>query len=860
MTRSQKCSRPDSQFPRRNRASDGKRLSFEMLEVRHLLAGGTWQTLNATGSGPQGGEEMMLLSDGTAMIQGVAPGSGVTAAWYRLSPDSFGNYADGTWTPMAPMNVGRFDFPTAMLPDGRVLAVGGEYSTLGGDTNSAEIYDPVADTWTSVAADPTPQSEFGDNPIEVLPNGQVLAGYFYYGFTSNYDPATNSWTTTGTKLHNDAGAEETWVKLPDDSILSYDIQDYEGTNVFQAQRYVPSSGAWVDASLLDAADPPSILTSANQGYELGPGFLLSNGNVIMFGANGTTAYYDPTTDTWSAGPFEPQRLISGVETQLVATDDPGAVLPNGDVLIALSPLGALNSSGGYTFPGGTYIYEFDPTTGTFTDATPPPGPFGNIYNSYNSTMLLLPSGQVLLASDVDGTLDVYTPNGSPQAAWRPSVSNIANNGDGTYTLTGTQLNGISEGANYGDDREMASNYPIVQFTSLSTGQVYYGRTYDWSSVGVASGATPVSVQFTSPPSLPEGQYLLSVVANGIASTSVNVYAASGVVELLTVLNGNDNGPGSLRQAISNANGTPGATQTITFALPAGPQTINLLTPLPAANDPLTLSLDATQNVMIALSSASAWNNNNPLTVTGAGTLTLSGGIEGPGNLTVDAGSSLTANYIVQSALVIGGTEGSPATVTIAASDANGNPLNSAAASSISTAADATASSPQPAPTTAASVSALATTSTLTSTSVSSKPPISVAVPSSSRGSAGSTLAVNSNSSDLAGLIALQSSSKIVGVSDLVYSVSNESERSSLLTTTSVSSTFDAATLREPQPVIVANGTGDLLDRDAVAAAFADADVLEWAASTPASRPSAADADISLLSGDLLDAIGQHWLL
>jgi hypothetical protein len=80
----------------------------------------------------------------------------------------------------------------------------------------------------------------------------------------------------------------------------------------------------------------------------------------------------------------------------------------------------------------------------------------------------------------------------------------------------------------------------------------------------------------------------------------------------------------------------------------------------------------------------------------------------------------------------------------------------------------------------------------------------------------------------------------------------------LLTSTGVSSTSDAATFLERQTAIAANGNGELLRRDAVAAAFADADVLEWAASTPTSQPSAADADISLLSDDLLAAIGRQW--
>jgi hypothetical protein len=57
-----------------------------------------------------------------------------------------------------------------------------------------------------------------------------------------------------------------------------------------------------------------------------------------------------------------------------------------------------------------------------------------------------------------------------------------------------------------------------------------------------------------------------------------------------------------------------------------------------------------------------------------GTHRVVGGIEGSGTTQVTAGSDLTADHIIQGALVIGGTAGSPATVTIAASDASGNPL------------------------------------------------------------------------------------------------------------------------------------------------------------------------------------------
>jgi autotransporter-associated beta strand protein len=58
----------------------------------------------------------------------------------------------------------------------------------------------------------------------------------------------------------------------------------------------------------------------------------------------------------------------------------------------------------------------------------------------------------------------------------------------------------------------------------------------------------------------------------------------------------------------------------------------------------------------------------------SGTNQQVGDIDGVGNVVVVAGSDLTANHIIQDALIIGGSANNPATVTIAASDSNGSPL------------------------------------------------------------------------------------------------------------------------------------------------------------------------------------------
>ena len=68
------------------------------------------------------------------------------------------------------------------------------------------------------------------------------------------------------------------------------------------------------------------------------------------------------------------------------------------------------------------------------------------------------------------------------------------------------------------------------------------------------------------------------------------------------------------------------------------------------------------------------NNSSSAGILVTGTNQQVGSISGSGTTQVNAGSDLTANQIIQSALVIGGTAGNNGVVTIDASDASGKPL------------------------------------------------------------------------------------------------------------------------------------------------------------------------------------------
>jgi autotransporter-associated beta strand protein len=90
----------------------------------------------------------------------------------------------------------------------------------------------------------------------------------------------------------------------------------------------------------------------------------------------------------------------------------------------------------------------------------------------------------------------------------------------------------------------------------------------------------------------------------------------------------------------------------------------------------TLELAGTVSALSASANRVAIVNNSSATagLLVSGLHQVVGGIDGSGNTQVNAGSDLSANHIVQTALIIGGTSGIPALVTIDPSDASGNPL------------------------------------------------------------------------------------------------------------------------------------------------------------------------------------------
>src|ERR1035437_6639906 len=472
-----------------------------------------WTALSTTA--PDSVDLMILLPDGTVMAaDAYTSGGSYGIAWYRLTPDGAGHYVNGAWTTRAPATYTRLWCSTAVLQNGKVIVAGGEYGT-GGST--AELYDPISDSWSNVTvpagsittgtfADGTNKG-FRDSMCAVLPNGNVIIAP-NYPTTANatliYDYNANSLSVGPAYLasQNEAG----WVKLPDGSILTVNKQS------LNAERFIPSQNKWIS----DANVPVALFDSF--GAEEGPAFLLPNSKVIFFGGNGNTAIYTPSGTTnngsWVTGPSIP----SG---QAMA-DAGGCMMVNGKILIAVATAPS-GSSSALMWPPPVYFYEYDyasGATGSYTQVASPTGGLSDNIPSYQAIMLALPDGNVLY-SDFSSQLYVYTPTSGPLAAGKPTIYNVTPNSDGSYHVTGTLFNGISQGAAYGDDAQMDTDFPLIRLTD-GGGNVSYARPYNWSDNTVMTGGTTVSTEFTGQAfGLFPGNYSLQVVANGIASDPVS---------------------------------------------------------------------------------------------------------------------------------------------------------------------------------------------------------------------------------------------------------------------------------------------------------------------------------------------------
>jgi hypothetical protein len=444
---------------------------------------------------PDGAGIGFLLTDGTVIFQG-----NQESDWWKLTPDISGSYVKGKWSQMASLPSGYVPdaFASAVLADGRLVISGGEYNNNNfAFTNMGAIYDPKANTWTKLGH-PKGWGWIGDSPAVVLPDGRFLVGMKFSKRIAYLNPKTLKWTQVSDAGKSDFNAEEGWTLMPDGSVLTFDVK-----NAPNSERYIFSEHKWVTAgsTIVDLHQPyqGSCIPYDNgkKCYhppgEVGPGVLRPDGTVFATGAGsnggggvGHTSIYNPTSGSWTAGPDFPNGDNAG--------DSFAVLLTNGNVLV-LGVSGAL-----YDWDGSKFTQ--DKVSGV-------------------APILVLPTGQVIA---IGNQVYVYNSKGTYQSSWAPTISDFpatVTRGS-TYQISGTQFNGLSQAAAFGDEDQTATNYPLVRITNTASGHVFYAKTHDHSTMGVATGSATVSTNFDVPSGMETGASSLVVVANGIPSTAVSI--------------------------------------------------------------------------------------------------------------------------------------------------------------------------------------------------------------------------------------------------------------------------------------------------------------------------------------------------
>jgi hypothetical protein len=268
-----------------------------------------------------------------------------TAEIYDPQTGSFSSAGLGTLT------TPRSAAGAALLPDGRVLIVGGFNGSTRLDT--AEIFNPQTGTFSSAGIGT--MSTGRGNPVAVtLQDGRVLVAGGCSGGACTpqasaevFNPQTNSFSTAGIGSMGTPRTAAAGARLPDGRVVI--AGGYNGDELATAEIFDPQTNTFSSAGVGSLGQKRSDLTAE----PLPDGRVLFTGGFADSEALASSEVFDPQTNTFST---------AGIGSLAVARgDQSGAPLPDGRVLIA----GGFGNGDGPDFLQSAEVYS---ATNTFTYA------------------------------------------------------------------------------------------------------------------------------------------------------------------------------------------------------------------------------------------------------------------------------------------------------------------------------------------------------------------------------------------------------------------------------------------------------------------------------------------------------------
>ncbi len=198
-------------------------------------------------------------------------------------PNSY-DPATGTWSYTGDLVSPQMNHGAVTLTDGRVLIAGGAVKGGNGTipTNAAQIYDPATATWTTTGS---MRGKRDSLTLQLLPDGRVLAATGTHGEDREasataeiYDPATGLWTRTGNLgvgTFNQIDAS-----LPDGSVL---VAGGDNDRVYAlrgAEVFDPVTETWSRAGRMSTDRKSAAAASLADGSVLVVGGLSFNNGVL----------------------------------------------------------------------------------------------------------------------------------------------------------------------------------------------------------------------------------------------------------------------------------------------------------------------------------------------------------------------------------------------------------------------------------------------------------------------------------------------------------------------------------------------------------------------------------------------------
>lgn len=414
-------------------------LCFNDAGLRYpLLIDPVWRNTTNNMSSNRGSHTATLLLNGKVLLAGGHTGSTFISTAQLFDPST------NSFLTVAPMKTIRCDHVATLLPNGKVLITGGRngstyWSTAelfdpntlqftltdsmsttrawhnalllkngkvlvtGGLDNTADLFDPLSETFTPSAN--VMISTRAGHTTALLPDGNVLlaggnGGTSYLSTAEIYNVADDSFTATANAMSSPRNFFSA-ILLPNGKVLLSGGRDTISTYLSTADLYDTATG-------LFSGTAGTMTTGTRSNHA---STLLPNGKVLIAGGyNGsslsTVLQYDPETDTFST--------VASLTT--ARYNNTATLLPNGKVFVA----------GGYLSTAQLY----DPLAGTFASTT---GPMSSSREFHTAT--LLPNGKVLITGGTNGTTLSTAELYQPESGTFSTTGNLTYGGRRDHTGT-----------------------------------------------------------------------------------------------------------------------------------------------------------------------------------------------------------------------------------------------------------------------------------------------------------------------------------------------------------------------------------------------------------------------------------------